>query len=1285
MKINPSLKTRPTASLFIFSSARLSVFAAALLSLVSFSSGRADVWLNETFEQYTVATPATAPTQLSSLLLQQISSGSTVVGTPLNQMCRYYKPTATALTVAGLQYSLSPANATARPKGYISFKVVQNTPPSPAIASSDFSLRLGSNDSTTMGGSASAFIDVRFTPSVSPATTCAFSVRSGGDVQKVITTVSATAQNTIKIWYNSENVGMAYTDPAGNAQTLSAASYVCYVNNVLASSSASGTALLGVVTTSASTVIPPVTSSVIGKLAFQCASSKAVDFSVDDIYAADSAPVLTTPPMINSATSSTGFQNLVYSYQITADQTVTSYALTGTLPDGLTFDTATGIISGTPNVLGTTSNISLTATNANGTSAAVSLAITIMVPVNTFSGSTASLSTAASWSLGASPNSSTSTGSYQDVTLAASVTDLTTPSSALWAKSWNVINGSSYTLTSGKTDGSSIFKMGITSPTVTTFANTVSGVNNDLVYLANSSSLTFSPLNSINALTPSKVELSNSGNLNIGSGSTLNLDAVTTGSFALTKTGAGTVGLSAANTYSGGTTLSAGTINISGTAAPTRLAQVKANVTGGVVTSYTVIDGGAGYTAVPTVSVGKNTGEGTVVTATATATIDNGAVTAVTVGVGGSGYTLAPKVQIQSNQSPLGTGAVTLRDGTLNASVDTDLSRMTFYPDPTNTFFRITGSDTPIYGPVTLDVAAGKTLSSYALVSDANAANLITKNGEGTLWLRGGGQSDLTKAFAGGFRVNAGTLSISVTSNSGTGTGTITMNGGNLRIGKGVGSTGIYSGLDMDNAISVLADTTITLDPNPLTPTESNLASAAVLRSKASKTITVAKSSTANAGAQMIFRSAELEGTTTFNVADATQVALGGATGIGMAGVTKTGLGTLMLSVLDSTTSAIVNNTYTGTTAINAGTVVFYPGSSQASSISVANNAVAQFTLGNVTPITSGSLTLSSGSKVRIIGAPSNGTSYTYTLFTAAGGITGTPALEAPINGYSLAIEGTSLVLKAATSDTTPPVITVLGANPLTVAQGSVYTDAGASTDDGSAVTANIPANITSTVGSKTVTYDSVDTSGNNATQKTRTVIVTDQTAPVLALNGANPLSVSWGGVFTDPGASFTDNVDASKTVISLNTVDTSKVGSTILTYSAVDAGGNAAVNVTRTVTVTLPNGGTTVGADGLSDLMRYALGGTSPSSKVELPTVAVTSTTLTMNALIRIDDLKVSVVGIYGLVPGSWVTGSPITGVPSSSQTGAVAGVTQRQDFSVLRGTDSKKFMYLKATQQAP
>ena len=189
-----------------------------------------------------------------------------------------------------------------------------------------------------------------------------------------------------------------------------------------------------------------------------------------------------------------------------------------------------------------------------------------------------------------------------------------------------------------------------------------------------------------------------------------------------------------------------------------------------------------------------------------------------------------------------------------------------------------------------------------------------------------------------------------------------------------------------------------------------------------------------------------------------------------------------------------------------------------------------------------------------------------------------------------------------------------------------------------------------------------------------------DTTAPVITRIGSASINVAWGASYTDAGATATDNVDGSVTVTPTGSVNTAVPGIYTITYNARDAANNNAVAVTRTVTVSAPS--SEVGADGLSDLMRYALGGTSPSSRVELPTVAVTSTTLTMNALIRIDDLKVSVVGIYGLVPGSWVTGSPISGVPSSIQTGAVAGVTQRQDFSILRGTDQKKFMYLQATQ---
>jgi autotransporter-associated beta strand protein len=104
---------------------------------------------------------------------------------------------------------------------------------------------------------------------------------------------------------------------------------------------------------------------------------------------------------------------------------------------------------------------------------------------------------------------------------------------------------------------------------------------------------------------------------------------------------------------------------------------------------------------------------------------------------------------------------------------------------------------------------------------------------------------------------------------------------------------------------------------------------------------------------------------------------------------------------------------------------------------------------------------------------------------------------------------------------------------------------------------------------------------------------------------------------------------------------------------------------------------------DGISNLMAYALGAASPSSAVLLPALNTTdSTKLTITALIRINDPKISVVGEYGTTPGTWQTASPITGVDSSDQTGAVVGVTKRKDFSVDRGTDPKKFLHLKATQ---
>jgi autotransporter-associated beta strand protein len=101
---------------------------------------------------------------------------------------------------------------------------------------------------------------------------------------------------------------------------------------------------------------------------------------------------------------------------------------------------------------------------------------------------------------------------------------------------------------------------------------------------------------------------------------------------------------------------------------------------------------------------------------------------------------------------------------------------------------------------------------------------------------------------------------------------------------------------------------------------------------------------------------------------------------------------------------------------------------------------------------------------------------------------------------------------------------------------------------------------------------------------------------------------------------------------------------------------------------------------DGVSNLMAYAMGATSPSSSPIKPVATTTSSTLSITALVRINDPKCQMVGEATTSLTAWPANSPITGVAAADQSGAVAGVTQKQVFSVDRGTDPKKFMHLKA-----
>jgi large repetitive protein len=158
----------------------------------------------------------------------------------------------------------------------------------------------------------------------------------------------------------------------------------------------------------------------------------------------------------------------------------------------------------------------------------------------------------------------------------------------------------------------------------------------------------------------------------------------------------------------------------------------------------------------------------------------------------------------------------------------------------------------------------------------------------------------------------------------------------------------------------------------------------------------------------------------------------------------------------------------------------------------------------------------------------------------------------------------------------TLPAITVTGANPETVECAGVYADAGATATDGcgTAITASIvtvnPVN-TAVAGAYTVTYDVTDAAGNAAAQATRTVNVTDTTVPVITLSGADPVVVECGTAYVDAGATAADVCDGDLTtsIVTTNPVDTGVPGTYTMRYNVSDAAANAAVEATRTVTVT--------------------------------------------------------------------------------------------------------------------
>jgi hypothetical protein len=95
-----------------------------------------------------------------------------------------------------------------------------------------------------------------------------------------------------------------------------------------------------------------------------------------------------SPPAITSGSSAAGTIGVAFNYQITATNSPASYAATG-LPSGLSVNTSTGAISGTPTAAGV-SSVTISATNAGGTgSETLNITVSPPAPVVTSASSAA--------------------------------------------------------------------------------------------------------------------------------------------------------------------------------------------------------------------------------------------------------------------------------------------------------------------------------------------------------------------------------------------------------------------------------------------------------------------------------------------------------------------------------------------------------------------------------------------------------------------------------------------------------------------------------------------------------------------------------------------------------------------------------------------------------------------------------------------------------------------------------------------------------------------------------
>ena len=157
--------------------------------------------------------------------------------------------------------------------------------------------------------------------------------------------------------------------------------------------------------------------------------------------------------------------------------------------------------------------------------------------------------------------------------------------------------------------------------------------------------------------------------------------------------------------------------------------------------------------------------------------------------------------------------------------------------------------------------------------------------------------------------------------------------------------------------------------------------------------------------------------------------------------------------------------------------------------------------------------------------------------------------------------------------DIVAPTITLTNGENVSINVGKPFSDPGfVATDD---VDGDLTKNVTvdgyvdgRNYGTYVRTYRVADSSGNICEVK-RTVKIGDFSAPVISLKGASSSYIKVGTAYSEPGYSASDNIDGDITsrVQVSGSVNTSKMGSNIITYKVSDNYGNT-TTATRTIFV---------------------------------------------------------------------------------------------------------------------